>query len=167
MAANRSPQAGSRVAQENVAAIKARDREVQKKRSLFERVSDVVIEAAAGARSIVLHLLWFFVWILINTGLVPAIEPFDPFPFPFLTMSVSLEAIFLALFVLESQNRLAKLSDQRANLDLQINLLAEREMTAALQILSDIARHLKVETSVSREQLSDMIKKTDVHEQAL
>jgi uncharacterized membrane protein len=162
MAANKSPQTGSRVAEENVAAIKARDRDVQEKRSLFERVSDAVIEAAAGAPSIVLHMLWFTVWISINVGLVAAIDPFDPFPFPFLTMSVSLEAIFLALFVLESQNRLAKLSEQRANLDLQINLLAERESTAALQILSDIARHLKVETSISREQLNDMIKTTDV-----
>ena len=162
MAANRSPQAGSRVAEENVQAIKARDREVQKQRSLFQRVSDAVIEAAAGAPSIILHVLWFTVWIAINAGLVPAIDPFDPFPFPFLTMSVSLEAIFLALFVLESQNRLAKLSEQRANLDLQINLLAERESTAALQILSDIARHLKVDTSVSPDQLNDMIKKTDV-----
>lgn len=162
MSETSSPPAGSRVAEENVAAIKERDREVQKKRSLFERVSDAVIGAAAGAPSIVLHVLWFGTWITINTGLAPGIDPFDPFPFPFLTMSVSLEAIFLALFVLESQNRLAKLSDQRANLDLQINLLAEREMTAALQILSDIARHLNVDSSVSRDQLNDLIKKTDV-----
>ena len=77
-------------------------------------------------------------------------------------MTVSLEAIFLALFVLESQNRLAKQSDERANLDLQVNLLAEREMTAALQLLKDIATHLKIETSVSKEQLNDMIKETDV-----
>jgi uncharacterized membrane protein len=162
MAANTSPPAGSRVAEENVAAIKARDREAERKRSPFERVSDAVIEAAAGAPSIMIHVLWFTGWVSVNTGLVPGIVPFDPFPFPFLTMSVSLEAIFLALFVLESQNRLAKLSEQRANLDLQINLLAEREMTAALQLLSDIARHLKVESSVSRDQLNDMIKKTDV-----
>jgi uncharacterized membrane protein len=162
MAADRSSPAGSRVAEENVAALRARDREIEKQRSLFERISDAVINAAAAAPSIVLHSAWFAVWISINTGLVPGVAQFDPFPFPFLTMSVSLEAIFLALFVLESQNRLAKLSDHRANLDLQVNLLAEREMTAALQLLSDIARHLKVETSVSREQLNDLIKTTDV-----
>ena len=161
MAANASPPAGSRVAEENLAAIKARDRKVERQRSLFERVSDAVIGTAAGAPSIIFHLLWFAIWISINTGII-GIEPFDPFPFPFLTMTVSLEAIFLALFVLESQNRLAKLSDQRANLDLQVNLLAEREMTAALQILSDIVRHLNVDSSVSRDQLNDLIKKTDV-----
>ena len=77
-------------------------------------------------------------------------------------MSVSLEAIFLALFVLASQNRLAKQSELRANLDLQIDLLAEREMTAVLQLLNDIATHLNVETGVDDEQLDDLIKKTDV-----
>ena len=59
-------------------------------------------------------------------------------------MTVSLEAIFLALFVLASQNRLAHQSDKRAHLDLQVNLLAEREMTAVLQLLQDIAAHLDV-----------------------
>ena len=113
--------------------------QIERTRSLFQRVSDAVINAAAGAPSIVLHMVWFGAWIAINIGLVPSLAPFDPFPFPFLTMSVSLEAIFLALFVLESQNRLADQSDERTKLDLQINLLAEREMTAALQLLRDIA----------------------------
>ena len=79
-----------------------------------------------------------------------------------LTMIVSLEAIFLALFVLASQNRLGKQADLRANLDLQIDLLVEREMTAVLQLLKDIASHLDVDTSVTTDKLSDLIKKTDV-----
>jgi uncharacterized membrane protein len=77
-------------------------------------------------------------------------------------LTVSLEAIFLALFVLASQNRLARQSDKRSHLDLQIDLLAEREMTAVLQMLHDIALHLKVNTSVTDEQLRDLAKKTDV-----
>lgn len=162
MAAEKPAPTGSHVAAENVAALKARDREVERTRSLLQRVSDAVILAAAGGASIVLHMVWFGAWIMINIGLVPGLDPFDPFPFPFLTMTVSLEAIFLALFVLESQNRLAQQSDERAKLDLQVNLLAEREMTAALQLLKDIATHLKIETSVSKEQLNDMIKETDV-----
>ena len=74
----------------------------------------------------------------------------------------SLEAIFLALFVLASQNRLARQADKRSHLDLQIDLLAEREMTAVLQLLQDIARHLAVQTSVTPEQLRDLMKKTDL-----
>ena len=77
-------------------------------------------------------------------------------------MIVSLEAIFLALFVLASQNRLAKQSDKRSNLDLQIDLLAEREMTAVLQLLRDIAEHLQVKETVTREQLSELAKQTDI-----
>ena len=77
-------------------------------------------------------------------------------------MTVSLEAIFLALFVLASQNRLARQADKRSHLDLQVNLLAEREMTAVLQLLQDIARHLDVHTTVSPEQLRDLVKKTDL-----
>jgi uncharacterized membrane protein len=72
----------------------------------------------------------------------PGVRPFDRFPFPFLTMTVSLEAIFLGLFVLASQNRLARQSDKRSHLELQIDLLAEREMTTVLQLLQDIVRHL-------------------------
>jgi uncharacterized membrane protein len=94
--------------------------------------------------------------------MVPFVKAFDPFPFQLLTMIVSLEAIFLALFVLATQNRLGKQADLRANLDLQIDLLAEREMTAVLQLLKDIAGHLNVDTNVTQDRLSDLIKKTDI-----
>ena len=77
-------------------------------------------------------------------------------------MTVSLEAIFLVLFVLASQNRLARQADKRSHLDLQIDLLAEREMTAVLQLLQDLARHLTVQTTVTPEQLRDLMKKTDL-----
>jgi uncharacterized membrane protein len=77
-------------------------------------------------------------------------------------MTVSLEAIFLALFVLASQNRLARQADKRSHLDLQIDLLAEREMTAVLQLLQDIARHFEVQTNITPEPLRDLIKKRDL-----
>ena len=161
--ASHPPRTGSRVAAENLEAIKSRERAVERQRSPIQRLSDALIELVVSGPSIALHVLWFTLWITINTGFVPGIKPFDPFPFSFLNMLMALEAIFLALFVLESQNRLAKQSEQRSHLDLQINLLAEREMTAALQLLKDIATRLNVETSVSTELLNDMIKETDVH----
>ena len=74
----------------------------------------------------------------------------------------AIEAIFLALFVLASQNRLARQSDKRSHLDLQIDLLAEREMTAVLQLLQDIAHHLNVSTTLTPEQLRDLGRKTDL-----
>ena len=117
-------------------------------------------ESGAGQRLDCLHRrAWFGAWIIANVGMTSRIRAFDPFPFPFLTMTVSLEAIFLALFVLASQNRLARQTDKRSHLDLQIDLLAEREMTAVLQLLQDIARHHNVKTTVTAEQLQDLIKK--------
>jgi uncharacterized membrane protein len=101
----------------------------------------------------------------IRSGLAPTPRwkrTFDRFPFAYLTMTVSLEAIFLALIVLASQNRLARQTHKRSHLDLQINLLAEREMTAVLQLLQDIARHLDVQTTVTPEHLRDLMKKTDL-----
>jgi uncharacterized membrane protein len=163
MTADTSAQTGSiEAVEENVEAIKSWDRALLLKRSRVERLSDSITFAAAGSLSIIAHLIWFAAWILINTGVLPIIAPFDPFPFPFLTMTTSLEAIFVALFVLASQNRLAKQSDLRANLDLQIDLLVEREMTAVLQLLNDIANHLKVDTDVTAHQIADLIKKTDI-----
>ena len=161
--ADQTAQTGSiHAVEENVGAIKAWDRALLLKRSWMQRISDRITVAAASGVSMALHGLWFIVWIVVNTRMVPRIRPFDPFPFPLLTMVVSLEAIFLALFVLSTQNRLGKQADLRANLDLQIDLLAEREMTAVLQLLKDIAGHLDVKTSVTTDKLSDLIKKTDV-----
>ena len=147
---------------ENVEAIKAWERAILLARSKAEQLSDWIACTAASGPVLLLHVVWFTVWVSANVGVLPGVTPFDRFPFPFLTMTVSLEAIFLALFVLASQNRLARQSDKRSHLDLQIDLLAEREMTAVLTLLEDIARHLDVKTNVTTEQLRDLMKKTDL-----
>jgi len=148
--------------EENVQAIKVWERGILLERSKAEQISDWIARTAGSGPVVVLHVVWFGLWVTANVGLMHGVRPFDPFPFPFLTMTVSLEAIFLALFVLASQNRLARQSDKRSHLDLQIDLLAEREMTAVLQLLQDIARHLDVETSVTSAQLRDLMQKTDL-----
>jgi uncharacterized membrane protein len=86
---------------------------------------------------------------------------FDPFPYGLLTMIVSLEAIFLSTFVLVSQNRQATLADRRADLDLQTNLLAEREITRILKLLETIADHLDVDTSELNTELSELTEDVD------
>lgn len=163
MGTKRAASTGSiQAIEENVEAIKAWDRALLLRRSWTERLSDRITMVASSGTSMVLHVIWFAGWILINNNLMPGIKAFDPFPFELLTMTVSLEAIFLALFVLASQNRLGKQADLRANLDLQIDLLVEREMTAVLQLLKDISAHLDVDTNVTSDRLSDLIKKTDI-----
>jgi uncharacterized membrane protein len=99
------------------------------------------ITAFAGSMGYVwLHVLWFAVWIAANSP--PLSLNFDPFPFGLLTMIVSLEAIFLSTFVLISQNRQAVLSDKRAKLDLQVNAIAEEEITKLMDLVADIHEHL-------------------------
>ena len=153
-----------RALDENLATIKHWELAALHDRSAAEQLSDRVIRAAASGPILFLHMAWFGVWIAWNLGSIPGLTPFDPFPFPLLTTTVSLEAIFLTLFVLASQNRLAHQADKRAHLDLQIDLLAEREMTMVLRLLQDIARDQDVRVSVTPEQIRDLVKPTDVHD---
>ena len=147
---------------ENLEAIKKWERGILVARSKAEQVTDWIVAAAGHSTVLIFHFAWFGMWIMVNSGVFKAIPVFDPFPFPFLTLTVSLEAIFLALFVLASQNRLARQSDMRSHLDLQIDLLAEREMTAVLQLLQDITKKLDVDSSVTPAQLRDLMQKTDL-----
>jgi len=157
-----APPDSASAVEENVQAIKRWEKAILLARSTAEQVSDWIACTAGSGPILILHVMWFGAWVTLNAGVIPGVRPLDPFPFPFLTMTVSLEAIFLALVVLASQNRLARQSDKRSHLDLQIDLLAEREMTAVLQLLQDIARHLDVPTTVTAEQLQDLMKKTDL-----
>ncbi len=153
----------SEALEENVEAIRRWEQAALHSRSTAEQVSDWITWTAASGPVLLFHVGWFTFWVLANLNVFPGITSFDPFPFPLLTMIVSLEAIFLALFVLASQKRLAHQSEKRAHLDLQIDLLAEREMTAVLQMLQDIARHLDIKGTVTPEQIRDLVKKTDIH----
>ena len=153
----------SRTLARNVEAIKEWERSLLHDRSRAEQLSDWITNAFSSGPVLAVHVAWFAAWIVWNMG-VGGTRPFDPFPFPFLTMTVSLEAIFLSLFVLASQNRLGRQADKRAHLDLQIDLLAEREMTAVLRLLQDIASHLKVEGTVTSEEIRDLEIETDVQQ---
>ena len=98
--------------------------------------------------------MWFGLWILLNTGWL-GVRPFDPFPYGLLTMVVSLEAIFLSTFVLISQNRLSKEAEHHANLNLQISLLTEHELTRVLQMLDAIQKKMGIENWEDKE-LADL-----------
>ena len=148
--------------QENIDAIKLWEQTALHKRTLAELLGDRITRVVTGGPALIAHAIWFAGWLLINTGVVPIVEPFDPFPFQLLTLAVSLEAIFLTLFVLLSQSRMAVRADKRAHLDLQIDLLAEREMTAVLRLLLDTARHLDVKLSLSDDQMAELVEKTDI-----
>jgi uncharacterized membrane protein len=98
------------------------------------------------------HVIWFGIWIALNLGIF-GIKPFDPFPFGLLTMVVSLEAIFLSTFVLISQNRFSAEADRRADLDLQMGLLTEYELTRTLKMLDAIQDKKGIENDSDQELL--------------
>lgn len=140
----------------NIQKIADLELEQINQRTLSERIGDRLVALAGTGIFAVLHLVWFAGWLVVNLGWVPGLSPFDPYPFSLLTMIVSLEAIFISIGVLISQNRMARLGDRRAHLDLQINLLAEQESTATLRMLGRIAERLGIEpeTAVRKEQAS-------------
>ncbi len=118
------------------------------------------ITAFAGSMLLVgLHAVFFTVWLVLNSPVSP--WRFDPFPFGLLTVVVSLEAIFLSSFVLISQNRQALLADKRAKIDLQVNMIAEQEVTKLMCLVAEIHEKLGLSEKDDRE-LSEMKEPTAV-----
>jgi len=148
-------------AQKNVEAIMRLEQEAIHRRSPAEKIADRITTAAGSTPFVILHIFWFGGWVAANTGLIPGVTPFDRFPFSFLTLVVSLEAIFLTLLVLMSQNRMTKEADKRAHLDLQLNMLAEQEATVVLRLVKRIGKHLGLEDVEEGQQLAE---ETDVHQ---
>ena len=120
-----------------------------------QRAIDVAARFAGSIKFIYLHMVLVGLWIAINLGWL-GLPRFDP-SFVVLAMVASVEALFLSTFVLITQNRMARLSERRAELDLQISLLAEHEVTRLLQIVTATARRLGVEVS-SDDELEELQK---------
>lgn len=114
--------------------IKSLKAQADARRSPAERFADWLTDYFGTVGFLALNAIWFVIWITLNMGWIPGFEPFDPFPFGLLTMAVSLEAIFLAIIVLISQNRAAKIADLREEIDLQINTMAEEEVTKMIEL---------------------------------
>ena len=96
--------------------------------SPFARGASFVAQWSGSLAFLALNIAIFTAWIVVNVGLVPIITPFDPYPFGFLTMAVSLEAIILSILVLLSQNMEAGKDRVRNDIEYEINLKAEREI---------------------------------------
>jgi len=103
--------------------------EAAQKRSTLDRIADAIAAFAGSMTFVFIHAAFFTVWILLNLDVIPGAEAFDPFPFGLLTMAVSLEAIFLAVFVLLSQNLQAAKERVRSDIEYEVNLKAELEIS--------------------------------------
>jgi uncharacterized membrane protein len=136
------PRTVDELTERNVTAIQQLESAALSHGSRMDQLADRVAGFAGSTLFLALHVAWFAAWIVINVS--PGIGHFDPFPFTFLTLVVSLEAIFLSAFILISQKRAALISERRNQLDLQINLLTEQENTRMLKVLGAIAKKLGV-----------------------
>lgn len=144
----------SKVIERNIRTIIRLRVKAANKRNLQDRVADLITSFSGHIVFVYVHIVWFGAWIVLNTGKI-GVHPFDPFPYGLLTMVVSLEAIFLSTFVLISQNRLSEDSEYRANLNLQISLVTEHEVTRVLQMLDAIQDKMGIENDEDSE-LADL-----------
>ena len=159
------PRPVEKPADRNIRAIARLEEAVLHSRSGADRLAWAITRAVGSGISVVLHLAWFATWIWLNTPSLSGLTPFDPFPFPVLTLLVPIEGIFLSVIVLLNQNRAAVEADKRAHLNLQVDLLAERELTLILRMQREMAQHLGITSPLSRE-LEELLKDTDVHDLA-
>jgi uncharacterized membrane protein len=143
---------------EALQSLKAR---ADAKRTSSQRLADAMTSAFGSNVFLLVNLAWFTAWAVINLGFVPGVTPFDPFPFGLLTVIVSLEAILLSIFVLSAQRRSYQIDQLRQEIDLQINLIAEEELTKLLSLVAKIAQHQGIDLSTDDE-LLDMITPTNV-----
>src|SRR5918994_7672447 len=145
------PPAGlSSVLERNIQSLKDRRLREEADASAQERIADAITRFTGSMLFVYLHLAVFGFWIVANLGWVPGVPQWDE-SFVVLAMIASVEAIFLSTFVLISQNRMAAAADKRADLDLQISLLAEHEVTKLTALVSAIADRIGVRTEVDGE----------------
>jgi uncharacterized membrane protein len=133
------------VVQRNIRAMLEYKRAEEQRLSVEDRVAAAFTRFAGSMRSVYAHVAVYGGWIALNSGIVPGFEPPDPFPFVGAAMAASVEALFLSTFVLMRQNQMARVADRRADLDLQINLLAEHEITRMITLVAAIADRVGVE----------------------
>ena len=149
-------------AQANINTVVAIEEEALQKRTPADRISDLIANFVGTILFVVLHLAWFGLWVAINTGWFGAKLKFDPYPFALLCMLVSLEGVLLSTFVLIKQNRMSQRADQRAHLDLQINLLSEKEITKLLQLQRLICARLEITEADQDEEAKELSSVTAV-----
>jgi uncharacterized membrane protein len=127
----------------NIEVLRRRREEEEATAGLQERLAAAITRFSGSMRFVYAHALIYGFWIVANLGLIPGLRPWDP-TFVVLAMVASVEAIFLSTFILITQNRMAAAADRRAELDVQISLLAEAEITKLMELVSGIAERLNV-----------------------
>jgi uncharacterized membrane protein len=139
--------------------IKSFEAKALKRRDLPTKIADFFTSFFGTMSFLVVNLLFYIGWILINTGKIPGITPFDPYPFSFLNSTVGLEALVLTVVVLMSQKSQGRRDTLRSELGLQVELISEKELTKILQLLKEIRN--KEEKIEADHELNEMVNEID------
>jgi uncharacterized membrane protein len=164
---NRLPrQAAANPTQYNIDAIAKLEHDAMNRRTPTERVSDTITKVVGNVGFLLAQLILISGWSLFNLRVIPGLKAFDPFPFGVLALVISSESVFLTIFVLISQSRMARQSERRSHLDLQVGMLSEQELTTILQMLQKLCQHMGVNVDSSKQEVQSFSKTTDVHKLA-
>jgi uncharacterized membrane protein len=159
-------QAAENPTQYNIEAIARMEHDAMGRRTPTERVSNLITKLVGSMGFLLAELVLIAGWILVNLNLIPGLKAFDPFPFGALALLVSSQGVFLTIFVLISQNRMARQSERRSHLDLQVGMLSEQELTTILQMLQKLCHHMGVDVDSSKQEIQAFSETTDVHKLA-
>jgi len=139
-----APHSAEELTRRNIDRVVGLETAEHAKATTADRVADAITAFSGSIRFVWITVVLVAAWVGINL-LLPKSERIDPFPFPLLTLVLSIEAIFLAIFILMSQNRAARISEKRSHLDLQLNLLSEQENTKMVEMLEQIGKAVGAE----------------------
>ena len=148
--------------QQNIEAIAKLEEEALDRRTAAEHASDTIVKSIGSTPFLLLHVLLVGIWSTVNLNLITGVKAFDPFPFSILALLLAAESVFLTIFVLISQNRMAREAERRSHLDLQVGMLAEQELTVMLQMLQKLCHHAGVDVRSSTQQVQGFSEATDV-----
>ncbi len=152
--------------QEHIELIAKHERDFMSRRTWDEKVGDSVSSLVGSLTFVAIHVVGVVAWLAINTGGFPTIKPFDPWPFPILDLMLSFESILLASFILMRQSRIARRSEERSHLELQLMLLMERELTATLTVSREIAKRLGLSGVIDDHEIKQLSEDISVDQMA-
>src|SRR6202163_3694135 len=152
----------SKQSQSHIDSIVRQEEEALERRSSSERLADAVGVFAGSPFFIVLHLGLVIAWLVVNSGEIPGVRPFDPHPFSLLGVIVAVEAVILSSFILMRQNRMMRRGERRDHLNLQVDLLAEKEITKVLQMVRAICGQMGLQNFTTNKDIRELSQNTSI-----
>ena len=146
----------------HIDSIVKQEEEALERRSHSERLADAVGGFAGSPLFVVLHLLFLIAWSLVNSGRIQEARPFDPYPFSLLGVIVAVEAVILSSFILMRQNWMLRRGERRDHLNLQIDLLAEKEITKLFQMVQAMCGRMGLQKIASDREIRELSQPTSI-----